>query len=854
MRLRRFAACTWMCVMSLAAAHAQVQLGFDGGTLKLTPLDERSVRIQFTGGEEVTEGLIPEWIYTGQDRDVHTRVRTAENGTTLMSTSLMSVEADPAAGTVTVRNAEGECVFRATGHSLEPAPLDGHALYRATLTADSPEGEALFGLGQFQDGYLDVRGLTRRLTQVNTQISIPMYISSMGYGLLWNNYGLVDFNPSEHSVALLRQEGVSESEVVDVTSSTGGTKEVRTRNLFEAEIEIEESGRYALLLDVGQKMARRHNLSIDGRNIIDVRNLWLPPTVSAIVELEKGTHRVSAELERSDAPVLGWRRVDGSTVLSSPVAECVDYTVFVGNADEVTASYRQLTGEVPMIPEWALGYIHCRERYHNQAELLENAAEFRRRGIPIDMIVQDWQYWGDLGWNAMDFDRKNYPDPRAMTDSLHSMDMRLMLSVWSKIDRNSTVGSSMASKGFLIPGTDWVDFFNPAASDEYWRNFNSRLLPYGIDCWWQDATEPENDDLAGRRIDAGKYPGELLRNSYSLLVSKTVYEGLRRDDPSHRQLIFTRCGFPGIQRYGTATWSGDVGHDFKTLAYQLSAGLGMMASGQAWWTYDAGGFFRPRDQYDNPEYIETMLRWIQASVFLPMMRVHGYMSDTEPWRYGEHALEVVTDNIRLRYRLLPYIYSEASRVSFESRTMMRPLVFDFPADTDALSQKTEYMFGDAFLVCPVTEAGVTQAECYLPEWEAGWYELHGGRHHDGGRSVSVAVDDSFIPVFVRAGSIVPTGRDIQHSGEDTGGYLKVLVYPGADASFTLYEDDGTSMDYLDGEQLRIPLEWDDDSRTLTIGRSEGGYDGMPAVRQIDVCVDGDTRSVTYSGRKIRLKF
>lgn len=853
MELKRLALCTWLCLFPLLGIHAQVQLDFADGALRLTALDERSVRIQYCD-KEGSADLLPEWIYLDADRKIPAAT-TVENGVTVLSTPAMRVEADPATGTVSIMDASGKRVFRATGHSLEPTDLDGMRLYRASLHAESPDGEHIFGLGQFQDGYLDVRGLTRRLTQVNSQISIPMYISNLGYGLLWNNYGLVDFNPSTHSASLQRRDETSGQEVVNVTSDHGGTREIRTRNIFEADIEIEEDGEYALLLDVGQKMARRHNLSIDGIQLIDMRNLWLPPTASAIVKLTKGIHKVTAELERNDQPVLGWRKIGESTVLSSPVAQCVDYTVFVGNADEVTASYRHLTGEIPLIPIWALGYIHCRERYHSQQELLENAREFRERGIPIDMIVQDWQYWGSLGWNAMDFDRNNYPDPRAMTDSLHAMDMKLMLSVWSKVDPASTVGGIMKDKGYLIPETDWVDFFNPEAAEEYWTNFSGRLLePYRIDAWWQDATEPENDDLAGRRISAGRYPGELLRNSYPLLVNKTVYDGLRRDDPERRQLIFTRCGFPGIQRYGTSTWSGDVGCDYKTLSYQISAGLGMMAAGQAWWTYDAGGFFRPGDQYENPEYIETMLRWIECSVFLPMMRVHGYMSNTEPWRYGQHALEVITDNIRLRYRLLPYIYSEAARVSFDSRTLMRPLVFDFPDDARALAQKTQYMFGSAFLVCPVTEAGAGKVECYLPEWESGWYSLRDGSHHSGGCMVEVEVDDSFIPVFVKAGSIVPTGKDIQYSAEDTGGFLKITVYPGEDANFTLYEDEGSNMNYLDGRYSRIRLDWDESSRTLTIGDREGSFPGMHEQRNIEVRVGDETRSIVYSGQETGIRF
>ena len=299
---------------------------------------------------------------------------------------------------------------------------------RASLGVKTDEGEFMYGLGQFQDGYTNVCGLSRRLTQVNTQISLPMYISSKGYGLLWNNYGLTDFNPSERTISLSRvEDSESKGEMVDVTSTTGGRREFRTGSTFTAELDVPQSGRWSLLLDCGRTMARRHNLVIDGKTVFDQRNLWLPPTCSAIVYLEDGKHTVSAEMEKDDTPSLGLCLVDDTTVLSSPVADAVDYTVFLGNADEITASYRALTGAIPMMPQWALGYIHCRERYHSSEEIIRSAETFREKQIPLDLIVQDWQWWGDNGWNSMVFDKKNYPSPRALTDSLHDMNVRLML-------------------------------------------------------------------------------------------------------------------------------------------------------------------------------------------------------------------------------------------------------------------------------------------------------------------------------------------------------------------------------------------------------------------------------------------
>ena len=327
-------------------------------------------------------------------------------------------------------------------------------------------------------------------------------------------------------------------------------------------------------------MARRHHLNINGQNVIDVRNIWLPPTTSLIVDLKAGTHELSAELERGDQPVVYYKKVTDETVFHSPVAECVDYTLFVGNADEVISSYRNVTGQVPMLPDWALGYIHCRERFHSQDELLETARRFRAEQIPLDLIVQDWQYWGKYGWNAMQFDEQHYPDPAKMVKDLHQMDMKLMLSVWSKIDPNSAVGKEAQKKDYFIPGTTWIDFFDDEASAFYWKNFSDRLLkPYRIDAWWQDATEPENDDLEGRRIMKGTQPGERFRNVYPLKVSEKVYDGLRKDDPERRNMIFTRSAFSGIQRYGSVMWSGDVGNDWKTLRYQISSGLNFVATG-----------------------------------------------------------------------------------------------------------------------------------------------------------------------------------------------------------------------------------------------------------------------------------
>ena len=808
------------------------EMSFGKGTLRVRQVAPSAVRIQYWEQEPTSD--LPDWLYVKTD-EVHGRD--------------IRVEVDKARQTVTVKNRQGTPVFTATLHQMQGK--------EATLVFHSDKDEHLYGLGQFQDGYSNVRGLSRRLTQVNTQISIPMLLSSKGYGVLWNNYGLTEFNPCDQQVGMRLLDEAGQTEVVNVTSTEGDKQEVRQRNIYEATIDLAEDGDYSLLLDVGQKMARRHNLSVDGQNVIEMQNLWLPPTTSAIVRLKAGHHVLRAELSRGDAPVIHYGKVQDRTVLRSPVAQTVDYTVFVGSADEIIATYRELTGNAPLMPRWALGYIHCRERFHSSDEILQTANRFRSEKLPVSVLVQDWQYWGKYGWNAMRFDEDHYPDPKGLTDSLHAMDMRLMVSVWSKIDKSSEVGKQMLAADYYIPGTDWIDFFNPDAAAAYWKNFSSHLVPLGIDAWWQDATEPENDDLAGRRVNNGKWSGEEVRNVYPLLVNKTVYEGLSLtpapsplrgekeslplrgyDGGGLRPMILTRCGFPGIQRYGSAMWSGDVGNDWETFRRQLTAGLGMQAAGIPWWTYDAGGFFRPGNQYTDPAYIERMLRWIETSVYLPLMRVHGYMSNTEPWNYGSEAQAIIADCLKERYRLLPYIYNIAAAISFEGSTLMRPLVFDFADDATALEQKYEYMFGPALLVSPVTEPDAKTWQTYLPKTQGGWYDHHTGQHYEGGQTVATAVTKARIPVFVRAGSIIPVSGD------------EVLVYPGTDGTFTLYEDDGTTMAYTQGEYSRITFQWNDARHRLTIHKRMGKYQETPARRTFHVKVAGGGQAaIDYQGKK-----
>ena len=766
-----------VAVLSLSACrHATVDVNgnsaiidMSDGTLTVTPLDDNAIRVQFiTNDLELPQ--LENLIYT--EKPAHQSISCSQNlrGLVYVSSTEGNLRAvvNTRNGKIKFKDSQGNVILSESARSRsvvvgKTGDFNSLAVSQSFVTAPD---EFLFGTGQFQDGYLNIRGLTRRLTQVNTQISIPIIISNKGYGILWNNYGLTDYNPSESIIELQQGAADGTSVTVNATGTAGNVRERRFFNDFNGELNIKKAGDYSILLDVGQDMARKHFLKIDDDTVINASNTWLPPTSSVIVHLEKGTHKLFVSGSRGDKPKVGVRRVTDVTTFSSPVAVALDYTVFAGSADEIISTYRNLTGKVPAMPDWAFGYIHCRERYDSQKELLENAHRLKEEDYRTSVIVQDWQWWGKYGWNAMQFDEDKYPDPKAMTDELHAMDMKLMLSVWSKIDKNSEVGRQMNAAGYYIDGTDWIDFFNPDAADAYWKNFSKRLLPTGIDAWWQDATEPENDDLKGRKVAGGTISGEFYRNAYPNKVNETVYNGLKKDQPDRDPMILTRSGFTGIQRYGAINWSGDVGNDWETLKRQIAGGLNLMATGQPWWTYDAGGFFRPNNQYTDPDYQERMMRWIQVAVYLPFMRVHGYMSRTEPWNYSEETQNNFRQQINLRYKLQPYILECARKVSEENYTMMRPLVFDFPDDTEALKQQTEFMFGPSLLVCPVTEPGIKTMRVYLPGDEQEWVSFNAmvtaaekgimikPYVYKGGTYVDVEVSKDCIPVFEKADHII----------------------------------------------------------------------------------------------------
>ncbi|CAM3717164.1 TIM-barrel domain-containing protein [Roseateles saccharophilus] len=848
---------------ALPSHVAEWALATPQGRLTISALSERAMRVRVRPPQTAMQeppasfALLP-------GRTPPPMQQTPGAATTGLALPAIRCEVDNGNGALRFFDRKGALLLEEApgGRRLTPSKLGEELVYVAEQAFESPAGERLYGTGCFQDGAMDLRGFPRRLTQVNTQISLPFMLSSRGYGLLWHNNGMAELNPPEQRVALTRAGANGKAELVDVTTTTGNAQVERKGVRFEGSFRTEAAGRFAFLLDVGRAMGSRHSVEIDGKPCVEMANLWLPPTVGFVVDLPAGEHHVRVNADEQDKPSLHFGPAHARTTWRSLVADAIDYVVIAGpSADEVFEGYREISGATPMMPRWAYGYIHCRERFHSSEEIVDTLREFRRRKLPVDVMVQDWQYWGRHGWNAMRFDEAHYPDPAALMRDVHDLNGRFMLSVWARIARDTELGRATAAARHYIDGTDWVDFFDPKAATFYWSHQRERLLKLGIDAWWQDATEPENDDLAGRRTAAGR--GERVRLAYPWHVTRTVYEGQRQALPNQRVMILTRSAFPGQQRHASATWSGDVGNDWDTLKRQIPAGLNMAAAGYAYWTVDAGGFFRPGDgQYTDKAYHERFLRWFQYATFLPLQRVHGYMTDTEFWRYGDTVEAVARQYLELRYRLLPYLYSVAHEVHAKGAPIMRPLVFDFPNDTQALDQAHSYLFGRALHVAPVVAPDVSSWPVYLPQSTGGWVDFWTGERRAGGRTHEVPSPLERIPLHLRAGSILPLGPVLQSTAEATGELIDLYIVPGRDGTFDLYEDGGLDYAYEKGGASVIRLSWDDQRGVLRLASRRGRFDGMLKTRRFRLhrvapgqppLQSAPLQEVVYTGRAAEIR-
>lgn len=569
-------------------------------------------------------------------------------------------------------------------------------------------------------------------------------------------------------------------------------------------------------------------------------------------------------------------------------ARSVDYYFMKGDSMEgVVAQYRYLTGNVSMMPRYMFGYIQSKERYCSSEELISVLGEYRRRHIPIDMIVQDWNYWPQ-GWGYMKMDPVHYPDPKALADSVHAMNARLMVSIWPN-PQYCPQERDFREKGYMLQHSVY-DVFNPKAREYYWEYADKEFFSKGFDAWWCDSSEPLDGDWNRMPdpIDNRQYGwndhkrrwhlnkdilSEALGiervNLYSLYHSRGIYENQRKTTDRKRVVNLTRSGFAGQQRYGTVVWNGDTHASWQSFKQQIPAGLNYMATGNPYWTVDVGSFFTSRDGRwfkcgEFPEgvasdgYREYYTRMFQWATFLPVLRSHGSDTPREIWRFGEPGspyYDAIRNMIDLRYSLIPYIYSMASMQSRGAYTMARPLAFDFPGDTTVYDIKDQYMFGD-ILVCPVTDSGATSRKVYLPRLDNGrkWIDFFSGLSYEGGISIDSEAPVSRLPLFIRGGSIIPTGEATEYADAQTGGPITVSVYPGADAEFIFYEDEGDNYNFEKGEYMTIPLKWNENERRLTIGKRRGSYRGMPETRKIRVKIPSGEKTITYDGKETSLQF
>lgn len=825
------------------------------GVLKIIPLTNQSVRVQYEiGNAKETQ----QFVLINKPKTPIFKLKESANDLKL-STKEITVTFDKKTTVIQYLDKSGKVFLseKANTRSLKPNTIMGESCFVAEQGFESPQDEYLFGLGQFQDGFYNLKNTTRKLIQVNTQIAIPFLVSNKGYGLLWHQYGLTNFNPSNQNISLVKNDiKDGEKREVELTTTSGTQRVSQQQSIYTGSFLVAKEGEYSVMLDLGD-MDSRHLVLIDDIDVINQSNLWLPPAVSKLVNLKAGKHTVKVVCKSSNTPTLGLKLSNNETVFNSPNAKSLDYVVFAGkNTDEIIANYRNLSGNVPMLPKWAFGFWQCRERYTSGEHLVATIKEFRKRNLPVDVIVQDWQYWRKYGWGVPKFDETNYPEPEKFIKELHDLNTHFSISVWENLNKESEIAKPYLAKNLFIPNSPWIDIYNPEAQKTHWDALDKNLFVLGVDSWWMDATEPENDALKGKQTFFGL--GDFYRLTYPLFVSKAVYEGQRNTNPDKRVVTLTRSAFLGQQRFGTINWSGDIGWDWDTYKRQIVAGLNYNLTGMPYWTTDIGGFFRPGSgQYKDEKYHEILTRWFQWGAFNPIFRIHGYQTETEPWKYGEKVENNMRIMMNLRYQLLPYIYSEAWQISKNNSTLMRPLIMDFNEDKLAISQAYEYMFGKAFLIAPVTAPDVTNWNVYLPKQNA-WYDFWTGKRFEGGQTINTPAPLDKIPVFVKEGSIVPMGNAVE-STQSKQDVLEIRVYTGKDASFTIYNDEGDNYNYEKGEHLEIPIFWDQKKQTLIIGDQIGNYKVKIDTYTMNIkwitegTNDAVAKSIKYVGKKVIIK-
>lgn len=571
------------------------------------------------------------------------------------------------------------------------------------------------------------------------------------------------------------------------------------------------------------------------------------------------------------------------TSFDSVLGGCADYYfMWGGSGDGSVAQMRDLTGNAPLMPLWVYGYHQSKEHYKTQAELTEVVQKYRDLKVPLDGIVQDWQYWGrDSLWNSMSFDSATFPDPQGMVNKIHQLNAHLYIVAWPGFGPLTKPYAEFKQKNMLINFDTWPQYsgaklydpYNPASRQIFWNYLNKGIFSLGSDGWWLDSTEPEHINVKETDFDQPTYLGSFrsVQNAFPLEHVGGIYNYQRQTTSDKRVTIFTRSAFAGQQRYAANTWSGDIVSTWPTLKKQIPAALNFTLTGIPYWNADIGGFFA--DEFvkgggaKNPEFQELYTRWLQFATFTPMMRSHGTSVPREIYQFGQRGdktFDVIEKFINLRYSLLPYTYSVAWNVTHHSGSIMRPLFMDFSKDKKVYDLGSEFLFGKSFLVAPVTDKGLNTAHVYLPAG-AKWFDFWSGKLSDGGSELTVNTPIDQIPLFVRAGSIIPWGPKVQYAQEKKWDNLEIRIYPGANADFTLYEDEDDNYNYEKGKYTEITFHWDNSKGVLSIGNKKGAFEGALNNRNFNIVLVNETsgtgvllnkkisRIVKYNGTAVSVK-
>ena len=916
----------------------KVQNVIDGGP--------RIVRLEVMGEKLIHVSATPERKFADQESLViippaeRTPFTVEQAGDTVsVATSAVKAYVLASTGEVWFTDPEGNVILeeqKGGGKCFEPIEVEGTHGYTFRQVFESPEDEAFYGLGQHQADEFNYKGKNEQLFQYNTKVSVPFIVSNKGYGVLMDSYSMMRFgNPEDYKqlgeVFKLYdrngKEGVLTGTYVPAHGETVVREEpqiyfehlvapemARVVNLpedfqfygskvtYEGELEASVTGDYQFSL----YYAGYTTVTIGDEEVVPERwrTAWNPNAYKFIVHLEAGVRTPVRVDWVPDGGVsyCGLRVYDVIDPVEqakhqwwSEMTKQMDWYFIAGDdMDEVISGYRTLTGKAPVMPKWAMGYWQSRERYKTSTEMIEALEGFRERNIPIDNIVMDWSHWREEDWGGHEFDPARFPDPKAMVDSIHDMNGRMMISVWPKFYVETEHYKEFDEKGWMYTKAyddgirDWIgkgylygfyDAYHPEARKLFWNQMYEHYYPLGIDAWWMDASEPnvrDCTDMDYRKALCG--PTALgssteFFNAYALVNADAIYNGQRGVDPDKRVFLLTRSGFAGLQRYSTATWSGDIATRWEDMKAQISAGLNFAVSGIPYWTMDIGGFCvenryvagqeiynrTGKENVDHKEWRELNTRWFQFGAFCPLYRAHGQYPFREPWEIapeGHPAYESIVYYSQLRYRLMPYIYSLAGMTYFDDYTIMRPLVMDFMADTNVLNIGDTYMFGPAFMAAPVYEYGARTRDVYFPECE-GWYDFYTNRFMEAGVHKTVDAPYDRMPLYVRAGSIVPVGPDMQWSDEKPAEVIDLYVYQGADGRFTLYEDENVNYNYEKGAYSMIGFTYSEADRTLTIAERKGEFPGMLKERVFNVIPvsekgTGKAVKVSYDGNTMNV--